>query len=246
MTPTKAKTRKQVLKMPPHWSFSRWQTYEQCPLKAKLKYIDEIVPEVSDKQDHTAADRGNEIHEVAAAWVNAPRGKAGPLPPIFHHFKDYMKDLRKRRAVAEVELGLKKDWSPCDFEDEHYWWHGAFDIVVMNDDATEAEISDWKTGKVYEQPHAQQLELYALVLFCTVPTLKKITVHDSYIDQKKTSPKKVYDRRQITMLKEIWTRRITPMFADRTFAPLPNRFCDWCEYRAEAGSGLCKYGTGRK
>ncbi len=226
--------KKVILSMPPHWSYSRWQTYETCPLKAKLSYIDMIRFEGGDR---TAADRGTEIHKIAENCVFNSKAE---IPPILAHFKDEIKSMHKLKAVVEMKLGLKRDWTPCDFDDPEYWWHGALDITAMLDD-THAFIADWKTGKIRES-HATQLELYALVVFLTDSDIEKVTVEDWYIDQKKKSTPVTYLRRQVPTLIKLWERRVTPMFNDHTFPPCPNWLCSYCDYsKKNSDAGLCDY-----
>lgn len=235
-TGTKAKKQKVVLRMPPTWSYSRWSTYELCPRKAKLAYIDMIRFEGGDR---TAADRGTEIHTIAEELLLAKKLKLSDIPPILAFFAEDIMRLRKLRAVPEMALGLKRDWTGCDFDDPDYWWHGELDIVAMLSD-THAFIGDWKTGKIRES-HAVQLELYALAVFLHDEHIEQITVEDWYIDQNKKSKPVTYLRRQVPMLIKLWERKVGPMFADTAFPPCPNFLCGWCDYSKKNGTGLCEY-----
>ena len=219
--------------MPPQWSYSRWNTYDQCPLKAKLRYVDGFR---DDGGGSAASNRGTEIHLQAEEWLRAKR--TGPIPPIFDHFREKLLMLRRLKAVPELAVGLKRDWSLCDFDAPDYWWHGELDAIAMTSPRS-ALIVDWKSGKIYPD-HAMQLELYALVAFKADPYLDSVRVEDVYLDQKKETGN-VYLRRQVETLQAIWERRVGPMFADRQFAPCPNNLCRFCEFRKELGSGLCQY-----
>ena len=219
--------------MPPQWSYSRFTTYEQCPLKAKLRYIDWYR---DDGPGGAAANRGTEIHKLAEDWLRAKR--TGPIPPIFEHFRETLLKLRRLQAVPELAIGLKRDWSLCAFDAPDYWWHGELDALAMLTPRS-AWIVDWKSGKVYPE-HVMQLELYALVAFLADPYLDSVQVDDAYVDQKKMIGN-LYLRRQVPTLQAIWERRTTPMFNDRAFAPCPNFLCKYCEFRKELGSGLCQY-----
>jgi hypothetical protein len=237
-TKTNRPTRKVVLSMPPVWSYSRWQTYELCPHKARRQYIDGYRFE---SDGNTAADRGTEIHKMAEACIKAKVLKE--IPPILAPFSEDIHLMRKMKALAEVKLGLTRGWLPCDFDDPDYWWHGALDVVCMLK-STQCFISDWKSGKVRET-HAIQLELYALVVFLHDPDIEEVLVEDWYVDAKKKSKTKRYLRRQVPALKALWERRVTPMFSDTTFAPCPNFLCNnYCEFAKNTGRGLCKFGGG--
>lgn len=223
-------------RMPPHWSFSRWQTYTQCPRKAKLQYIDGLFVDEEDEKNK-AARRGTVIHKTAEDLIMAK--KLMPTPPIFTFFKQELKELHRLRAVAEVKLGITRDWEPCEFDAKDYWWHGALDAVAMTN-KTSAWVVDWKSGRIYPQ-HKQQLEVYALVTFLHDEWIERVTCEDLYVDQKKKATE-VYERSQVPRLITLWERRTLAMFNDTTFAPCPSNLCGWCPYRKELGTGLCEYG----
>src|SRR5580698_9342624 len=46
------------------WSYSRFGTYQQCPFKAKLQYIDKLK-----EPDHPAGANGTRVHELADTYV---------------------------------------------------------------------------------------------------------------------------------------------------------------------------------
>jgi hypothetical protein len=226
--------KKRQLSMPNVWSFSRWSTYSQCPLKAKLTYIDGYRFE---REKGSASDRGVEVHALAQNWLESPKLKK--LPPIFDFFKEDLHRLRRLRAVAEVPLAFRRDWTPCDFDAPDYWWHGELDAVAMLSSKV-ALVVDYKTGKEYEH-HVLQLELYALAVMLTDKSIRRVIVEDWYIDLHRKSRRREYTRSQIPMLKKIWERRTKAMFNDHEFAPLPGFLCSWCDFTKSKGSGLCAH-----
>ena len=79
------------------WSYSRLVDFEQCKLRAKLKYIDRI-PEPArslppGKTEH-ANDRGTRIHDAAERFV---RGGVELLPEL-KSFSTEFHDLQIGRA----------------------------------------------------------------------------------------------------------------------------------------------------
>ena len=48
------------------WSFSRLKDFEQCPLKAYMKYVEKRS---QDHMDRKAADRGTMVHSACEAFV---------------------------------------------------------------------------------------------------------------------------------------------------------------------------------
>lgn len=224
----------EILMMPPQWSFSRWGCYEQCPRKAKLQYIDGYRED--EKDAGPAAKRGTDIHGQGEAFLKAKRLTS--IPPIFQFFAKEVKELYRLKAVAEIELGLTRDWKPCAFDSKDYWWHGAIDAAAYLT-PTKAWGVDWKSGKIYDK-HKLQLELYALAMFLHDEALDEILMEDFYVDKKKKASN-TYKHYQVPTLIKLWERRVTPMFADREFAPCPSNLCAWCPFTKEKGSGLCEY-----
>jgi hypothetical protein len=195
-------------------------------------YMDE------DDDKNTAARRGTIIHKTAEDLIMSK--KLPPIPPLFTFFKQEIKELHRIKAVAEVKLGITRDWKPCEFDAKNFWWHGALDVVGMTGKDS-AWVGDWKSGRVYPQ-HKQQLEIYAVVVLIHDEWVDRVVCEDFYIDQKKKATE-IYARSQLERLKILWERRTLAMFNDREFAPCPSNLCGWCPFRKEAGSGLCEFGA---
>lgn len=224
--------------MPNKWSFSRWATYNKCPHQAKLYYIDGVRGE---EDPNSAASRGTIIHKMSEDYLNARR--ATELPPIFQQFAADFALLRKLRAVPEVSLGIRRDkttgfqWTPCEFDDPNYWWHGQLDATAILECGTVAWIVDIKTGKMYDE-HVLQLQLYAIAMFLHAPELDEVICEDWYVDLGK-KVKHRFLRRQLQGLILLWERRTAAMFNDTTFPPTPTPLCGWCIASQE--NGLCKF-----
>ena len=70
-------------------------------------------------------------------------------------------------------MGLKKDFTPCKFNDPEVWARGIVDLLVINGD--KARIIDYKTSKSSQYADTKQLELLALLTFKHFPEIKTIT-----------------------------------------------------------------------
>lgn len=228
-TSVKTATKKKVVKMPNKWSFSRWSTYNKCPLQAKLGYIDGWRGEGGD-----ASARGTEIHALAEKWLKAKKKKK--LPPIFAAFKKGFDKLYELRATSEIPLGITRDWKPCEFADADYWWHGEIDAVAIVDE-TRAIVVDFKTGRVYPE-HKLQLEIYAIAMFLHVEELTEVQCDDWYVDLGKVVSH-VFKRSSLKAMITAWENRLAPMFRDREFCPKPSPLCPWCIASKE--NGLCRF-----
>ena len=231
------------------WSFSRYNTYVQCPLKLKLNAIDRIK-----EPGNEAMARGDMIHKMAEAYI---KGKGRVIPKELKLFVDEFKRLRaqyKKKIngmVVEDTWAFRRDWTETTWDD----WTGCFlriklDCAHHEDDETMV-ISDWKTGKFrpeMNEDYIEQLELYALGAMVRYPHIKTVKPRLVYLDLGLIYPPAeqpiIYTRDDIVKLKKNWEKRIKPMINDKIFAPRANDKCRWCFYRASnkaAGGGQCKF-----
>lgn len=231
------------------WSFSRYNTYKQCPLKLKLSAIDRIR-----EPGNEAMQRGDAIHKLAEKYI---KGEGRTMPPELKLFADEMKKLRaqyKKKIngmVVEDNWSFTKDWDETQWDDWiHCWLRIKLDCAHHEDDET-LIITDWKTGKFrieMNEEYIEQLELYALAALLLHEHIQQVKPRLAYLDLGITYPEAgkelVFTRADIPRLKKLWEKRTKPMLNDKTFAPRPNDKCRWCFYRASnkaAGGGQCKY-----
>ncbi len=157
------------------WSYTSLSTFELCPFKYREKYITKTVPPA----DSEAMRNGREIHETLEVAIKGPAAVAtighrvasigvGNLPPIVAR-------LRGAGARAELALGVKADWTPCDFFDPDVAGRGKLDVALIDGDT--AFILDWKTGKVTNKKYQTDAEiaLHAVLLKAHYPELTRIT-----------------------------------------------------------------------
>ena len=170
------------------WSYSRLVDFEQCKLRAKLKYIDRIPEPVRPlppgKTEH-ANDRGTRIHDAAERFV---RGGVELLPEL-KSFATEFHDLRNKyehgMVSLEGEWAVNKDWEPVAWGDKDAWARIKLDAFVRLS-KTHAVVIDYKTGKKFgnEIKHAEQTQLYQLAAFLRYPELETIDVELWYTDRK--------------------------------------------------------------
>ncbi len=234
------------------WSFSRYSTYNLCPLKAKLAFLDKIK-----EPPNPAMARGAEIHDKAEAYI---KGK-GRLPAELKAFKDEFMALRKQYKkkingmVVEDMWAFTADWDETQWNDwANCWVRIKLDCAHHEDEET-LIISDWKTGKFRpekNEEYVEQLELYALSALLLHEHIEVVLPRLVYLDAEVIYPEPgskeeealTFTRKDIPALKKRWAKRVKPMMNDKTFAPRPNNLCKWCFYRASnkaAGGGQCKF-----
>lgn len=231
------------------WSFSRYSTYKQCPLKLKLSAIDRIR-----EPSNEAMERGAKIHDLAEGYI---KGMGRTLPPELKLFKDEFKRLRaqyKKKIngmVVEDTWAFTSDWTETQWNDWINCWVRIKLDCAHHEDGETLIISDWKTGKFrveMNEEYVEQLELYALAALILHEHIETVKPRLVYLDQGTIYPpaeqELIFTRADIPKLKKLWAKRVKPMLSDKTFAPRPNDKCRWCFYRSSnkaAGGGQCKF-----
>lgn len=228
------------------WSYSRLVDFEQCKLRAKLKYIDRIPeparPLPPGKTEH-ANDRGTRIHDAAERFV---RGGVELIPEL-KSFSTELHDLRNKyehgMVSLEGEWAVNKDWEPVAWGDRDAWARIKLDAFVRLS-KTHAVVIDYKTGKKFgnEIKHAEQTQLYQLAAFLRYPELETIDVELWYTDQDDLTHMK-YTRAQGMRFFQNFNQRGIAMTSAEEFPPSSNVFaCKWCPY-GPRGTGDCDKGV---
>lgn len=219
------------------WSYSRWNDYTLCPLKAKLKYVDKLKEPGS-----IAMDRGSEIHTKAEQFI---KGTLRTLDKALKIFSEVLRDLKKSKANAELEWAFTKAWTPTGWFAKDAWCRIKVDVFLKL--GKRARVIDWKTGKL-NPDHMGQLSLYALGAFLMDPEIEEVSAELCYLDHpivisadSNANPvTRVFKRSELPGLKKDWEKATKKMLMDAKFAPRPNDKCRWCHWRKENG-GPCKF-----
>jgi hypothetical protein len=242
------------------WSFSRYSTYEECPRKAKYKFLDRLKEPGS-----KAMDRGGDIHLMAEHAVKNTAPKANDfksltpalaqnavrtlrskkLPMELKNFEEEFNEARKSKAVAELELAFTVNWDPCDWRDwDHAWVRIKIDLLKPpTTKEPVVEIIDHKTGRP-RSAYTEQLELYAIGGLLHYPQAEIARARLWFLDEGKIIPedpkKGVYKRSELPKLQKLWVQRTKPMLNDTVFAPTPGQHCRYCHFRNSNG-GPCEF-----
>lgn len=158
------------------WSHTKISDYLQCPAKFYEKYIKKSTKTGSSE----AMEKGNRIHKILENAVNQEDGVArnigditssGLMPVV-----ELINRLKDLGAAAELELGVKKDWTPCSFWDKEVWGRCKIDILAA-DKQGRGIIVDWKTGatKNLKYQTENELKLHAVIAGAHFPELKIIS-----------------------------------------------------------------------
>jgi CRISPR/Cas system-associated exonuclease Cas4 (RecB family) len=246
-------TSKKIIPIKPltAWSFSRYSTYSECPLKIKFTAVDRLK-----EPGNQAMERGNNIHNMAEQYI---KGILKSLPPELQKFRTEFTALKKMYKKDPSTMVVEDNWAFTKDWDETQWdnWTKCYVRIKLDcahhEDATTLVVSDWKTGKFREDQNVkylEQLELYALAALLLHPHIELVKPRLVYLDLGTTFPGVgqallQYTRKDIPRLQKIWNKRVQAMMGDTIFAPRPNNNCRWCWFGqsgvAKGGPGLCKF-----
>lgn len=219
--------------MPIAWSWSRIETFDQCPRKFQLQNL--IKAENFKFQTNEATERGKRIHDHLEKAV---LGQAA-LPKELSHVQPIIDGIRGAFSEIQTEREIAWDWDKklCSwFSVEDTAFRCALDVLAVN--GTKAIIYDWKTGKVRDKP--DQLRLYAAVVFMLYPDVQTVQTAFIFVDHQEVRHA-TYKRDQF---KKIWTefedRAELIQIADESnnWPPRKNGLCNWCA----ATKDQCTYG----
>lgn len=227
------------------WSFSTLKKFENCQWAVKLAKVDKIYVESGE-----AAQRGTVIHDGCEDWV---RGKISELPSDgrtkFDAFSDDFTSLREQfregKVSLEDEWGIRKDWSPCDWDDKELWGRAKLDAFIQENENS-CVIIDYKTGRKFgnEMKHADQGLSYALHAMHRYPELDVFKVEFWYLDEG-VKMIRSFNRRQLSMLLLRYHNRAKKLTTTSDFIPTANAHtCRFCEYGCNTNREGVAYGNG--
>ena len=152
---------------PIKWSHSGLKDYEGCA----RRYHEIKVLKNYPFTDTVHTIYGKQVHESAEFYIRD--GK--PLPPEHEFMKPILDSLLKKtgRKLAEYEMGLRENLSPCDFKADDVWVRGIADLLIINDDGLKAWVIDYKTGND-KYPDRDQLILMSLMVFAHFPHIRQV------------------------------------------------------------------------
>lgn len=227
------------------WSLSSLSTWERCPKKYQLQYLEKI-PSIRGK----AAERGIDKHKTVELFV---KNELDKLPYELSHYHQFLTGIRQYENYPEHKIALTIKWQPTEWEAEDAWYRGVLDLKVISGYYNEESISpevptrgspkeavvyDWKSGKIYDD-HDDQKSLYSVAVFSELPSLQTVRAIHVYLDLGKNR-EQVFHSNQVHQLREHWISRVGKLERDRDFIPNPGYYCRWCSYSRSNG-GPCRF-----
>ncbi len=221
------------MRYPTAWSYSRWATYAQCPLKYKWQVVDKAPFKSS-----PAMERGNRIHIELAQHVSA---KARiPVEIKSPAIKDVVAEIRAwPDKIVEKKWAFDNKWGSTGYFSQAVWLRAILDVMLCYDNG-DVEAVDWKTGRRYDD-NDDQMELFALATMWRMKAARTVTTRLVYVDTKDTQVIVDWPRADWESLTTKWVERSKVMLADRRWGARPNDKCKWCQFGKDNG-GPCFYG----
>lgn len=214
------------------WSYSAMNTFDTCPRQYYAKYVSKEVPYVQ----NAAAKWGDEVHKALEDAIKF----GSSLPSNMAMYQRFLDAVRNRanqldaKLVAEQPVALTRDLKPVSWFTKKtaknpVWFRLKVDVSVLR--RTYAELYDWKTGKMKDDP--DQLHLYALVAFILYPELEEVKVGYIWLKDGVITPPVTYRRSDFLEMLEYWVAKyevLEEAFIRDDFPPRPSGLCHgWCE-----------------
>lgn len=218
------------------WSASRLSTWEQCPKKARYLYVEKRAEPKS-----AAMQKGTDIHKQAEAYMQ-DRRKGAVCPPALSAFATDLTTIRAEFDYApEEQYALDKRLNRVEWFDPAVWLRAIVDLRYNTGPVSMGAV-DYKTGKIREKD-AEQMELYALVLFAAHPEVRKIRTRLWYTEAQVESNADYERGKHYRKLVSKWRARSVRMLMDQTFEATPSVLCKWCAFSSRYGAQkICKEG----
>src|SRR5512136_772124 len=244
----------------PVYSHSQLATYETCPQKYKLSYVDKIEVET----EGIEAFMGSRVHEALEKLYRDLRvTKLNTLEELldFYHqsweknWNDLIQIVRKDYGAEEYRhLGEKciadyyKHYYPFDHgktlgleeyiyfpleEETGYWIRGYIDRLTLMDSSV-LEIHDYKTSnRLPNQEDVRsdrQLALYQMGVAGKWQGVQEVKLIWHYL----TFDTEIHSSRtfdQLHQLRQATLELIQRIEADRQFLPKEGPLCNWCDFQ---------------
>lgn len=231
-------------------SWSRLNTYMECPRKFSLAYITKSFPPENEKSIHLI--KGEQLHKQMEDYVIAKRGD-GVMPLGFSpEVRQSLPYVDKLFAIydevyPEAQVAFTVDWQPTEWFGRDVAWRGIWDVIGLKN--TRCFIGDWKSGKIY--PYGEgfgQLHLSALMAMMKWKDVPMVDCAYVYLEHKQVTSVKVArevgltypDGRPVPTVQEVKTyfeQKFEKVQTEKAWEPTPNENCKWCP----ATRAQCKF-----
>jgi len=243
------------------FSHSRLSAFEQCKLKYKFRYIDNIIPDI---EKTIESHLGNSVHKTLEWLYRQVKKKL--VPSLDNVIQEYARNW-KEDFEDEIPVA-KKNMTPGDYfnkgiqflvnyymkhkpfddntiavekeilisldESGNYKIRGFIDRLAYNLETLEYEVHDYKTSN--NLPKREDIEKDRQL------ALYSIAIKEIFGEEKEiilvwhylAFDKRIHSRRtneQLNWLKKETLALIKEIESTKEFPPTKSPLCNWCEYK---------------
>lgn len=225
------------------WSYSTYSQYIKCPLSVCFEKIKKVKIQ---EPPNPHFEKGDRVHKAAESYISGA-GKAPKLIPELggsDKVRERLSMFRKAKAAVEIQWTFTKTWLPTSWFAGDAWLRIKTDVCLDTVKPPLVHITDWKTGKVYDD-HKQQRSLYALGGLQLVDLGQlaggskdvKVLAEHLYTDTGFEATEQ-FAMKDFAPLKRQWMERIKQMMSDTKYQAKTGFHCRYCKFRKSAG-GPC-------
>lgn len=230
-------------------SWSRLNTFMQCPRKFHLQFISKSFKE-EDKSIHLV--KGEQLHKQMEDYVIAKNG-GGVMPLGFSpEVKQTIPYVDKLYTIynslyPEAQVATKVDWKPTEWFAKDTAWRAIWDVIGLA--PQRCFIGDYKSGRVYDYGTGfGQLHLSSVIALERFSDVPEVTSAYIYMEHKVVTPIKLVrepgqvdaNGKPIAHLAEVKTyfdQQFEKVNREVAWEPTPNEFCKYCQ----ATKAQCKF-----
>jgi len=177
---------------------------------------------------------GERVHKAFELYLM----QGTPLPEDLEKHRPLLDQLlgKGREIHCEKKLGVRADFTPCEFFSPDVWIRGIPDLLMLNEERTTAWIGDWKTGKSARYADTSQLELMAAIVMAHYPTVQRVRGMLAFVVAG-TTVSAAYTRDQLS---DIWSKwagqadRVLEALRNGVWNASPSPLCKFCPVTSEA------------
>lgn len=226
------------------YSYSKINTWLQCPRKFKYQYVDKI----GTFESNIALDRGKFIHcllefngdlnQVKNSGDYKKVLKSGIMSKddykdciqIYRNFKSSKIGLwidSKEQMFNELPIGMDKFLNIREYSNPENIFRGYIDKVIR--DHNTLILIDYKTGKYKEDMNWDQLLYYGIALFSQMP-FDNILLMNVFVEHLRFN-KTLLKREDIKKYQKVLLTNIKNVEDDTIYDKNETALCNWCPFQ---------------
>lgn len=241
------------------WSHSKVQLAEKCPKQFKLKYVvrsgSKEGPEARvGTATHAYLEHRLESADAETALAKAKSAVKGltsaeleTLAERNTQGEEYIKRIEAFRNKSlvrhegfEVNLAIRADGTPCDYEDPDALIRGSVDHLIEQVDY-KALVIDHKSGKPKTlDKYRAQLSTYKVLTVQNRPHLRTAQAGVHHIQDASLTWERTDSKEQVQRVLLPWLIRRIEQAARglEGFPAVTSDLCPWCDYHLQCDEGL--------